>query len=221
MKSTPIPFRTVPSLEVLKSAYPSVKAFFFDMDGTLFDTESIHADALLKMAAKYHIRPPFGPETVYELIVGKADHLVFDIIKYWEGVPAEWTARDFIDEKNEYVLHLLKAGELNDYFSKAVQNLLQEAKAQDLTLHLVTSSERVVTEKLLKITGLENFFDLVLTRDDCPRHKPDPCPYLMAIKEAGLSPQEILIFEDSHVGLEAASLTSAHVIKAQWYSSGP
>lgn len=217
-KSSPIPFSQVPALSALKSGFPSLKGLFFDMDGTLFNTEAIHAEAMLMIAARYKIRPPYSPEAVHQLMMGKADHLVFEIIKDWEGVPSEWTATDFIREKNANIIELLKKTPLETYFYTDVGNLLRDAKAQGLYLALVTSSEKLVTEELLKITKMESFFHLVLTRDDCPKHKPDPWPYLKAAELSKLEKHEFLIFEDSHVGLEAATLAAPHVIKVEWYT---
>lgn len=217
MKSSPIPFRSVPTLDELRAGFPSLKAFFFDMDGTLFNTEGIHGDAMMMIAAKYKIRPPHSPEVVHELVVGKADYFVFEIIKDWEGVPKHWTAENFIAEKNQNLFQLLKTVDRKTYFSPQVLELIQNAKAAGFYVALVTSSEKVVTEELLKITELDGFFDLVLTRDDCPKHKPDPWPYQKALEIAQCEHFEALIFEDSSVGLEAATLTSSHVIKVEWY----
>jgi HAD superfamily hydrolase (TIGR01509 family) len=217
MKSTPIPFKKVPTLSELKAGFPSLKALFFDMDGTLFNTESIHAEAMFLIAKKYKIRPPFSPEAVHELMMGKADHLVFEIIKDWEGVPREWTAEDFIAQKNANVIELLRNVEQSTYFAKEVSELLNEARKAGLFIALVTSSEKVVTEELLKIAKLDTFFDYVLTRDDTPHVKPDPWPYLKARSVSGFEIFETLIFEDSNVGLEAATTSGAHVIKVEWY----
>lgn len=216
-KSTPIPFKKVPTLNELKAGYPSVRALFFDMDGTLFNTESIHADAMFMIAKKYKIRPPYAPEVVHELMMGKADHLVFEIIKDWEGVPSQWSATDFINEKNANVIELLKATDRSSYYAPEVATLLKDAREHGLFIALVTSSEKVVTKELLSIAGLETFFDFVLTRDDSPQVKPDPWPYLKAQQVSGFEKYETLIFEDSHVGLEAATSSGAHVIKVEWY----
>jgi HAD superfamily hydrolase (TIGR01509 family) len=221
MKSTPIPFSKVPTLSELKRGFPSVKALFFDMDGTLFDTESIHAKGMFMMEQKYQIRAPYSPQAVYELIVGKADHLVFELIKDWEGVPKHWSAQDFIDEKNANVLKLLSKIPSESYFPPSILELLITAKNEGMYVALVTSSEKVVTKQLLEIAKLDQFFHLVLTRDDCPRHKPDPWPYLKAMEISGHEKFEIIIFEDSHVGLEAATTSGAHVIKVEWYESRP
>jgi HAD superfamily hydrolase (TIGR01509 family) len=75
---------------------------------------------------------------------------------------------------------------------------LDEAREANMFVALVTSSEKVVTKELLIITGLDTFFDLVLTRDDCPKHKPDPWPYVKAQEISGFEKYETLIFEDSH-----------------------
>jgi HAD superfamily hydrolase (TIGR01509 family) len=217
MNSRPIPFSKVPTLKELISGFPTVSALFFDMDGTLFNTESIHADAMMMIAKKYQIRPPHPPEMVHELMMGKADHLVFEMIKNWEGVPTNWVAQNFIDEKNVNVIDLLRRTEVETYFSPSVSKLICEAKNAGFYLALVTSSEKAVTEELLRLTGHHDFFHFVLTRDDTPHVKPDPWPYLKAKEVSQKEIHEIVIFEDSHVGLEAATKSGAYVVKVEWY----
>lgn len=187
------------------------------MDGTIFNSESIHAEAMFMIAKKYKIRSPLSPEALHQLLMGKADHLVFEIIKDWEGVPREWKAVDFINEKNANVIELIRKAELNSYFAKEVSQLLTDARKAGLFIALVTSSEKVVTEELLRIAKLDTFFDYVLTRDDTPHVKPDPWPYLKAREVSGFEVFETLIFEDSNVGLEAATSSGSHVIKVEWY----
>lgn len=217
MKTTPIAFTKVPSLHELKSGYPNVKALFFDMDGTLFNTEAYHADALLMIGAKYKIRPPYSPEVVHGIMMGKADHLIFDIVRSWEGFPQDWSVSDFVDEKNKNLISILSKTDPIHYFAKEVLNLLDEAKKEKLFLALITSSEKMITQELLRVTGIREYFNLILTRDDCPLHKPDPWPYLKALNLSQVDKTETIIFEDSQVGLEAALNSGAHVIKVEWY----
>jgi HAD superfamily hydrolase (TIGR01509 family) len=187
------------------------------MDGTIFNTESVHAHALLKMATIYQIKVPHPPEVIHSLMIGKADHYLFEILKDWDGIPKHWTLESFVKEKNDHILELLKLTPLESYFCREMQELLKVVKTQGFYLALVTSSEKIVTNELLKIAGLENHFHLVLTRDDCPHHKPDPWPYLKASEISGFEKHEVLIFEDSQVGLEAATLSGHQVIKVEWY----
>ncbi len=217
MNTSPIPFKKVPTLNDLKGIVPKVQALFFDMDGTLFNTEEVHAQGMLVMAKKYQIRPPYSPEEVHNLMMGKADHFVFDMIKEWPGVPEHWTAQDFINEKNANVIQILKNVDHKSYLAPEIMGLLAEAKNAGLYIALITSSEKVVTQELLKIASLDSFFDLVLTRDDCPKHKPDPWPYLKALEISGKDKNLTLIFEDSSVGIEAGLKSGVQVVKAEWY----
>lgn len=217
MKPIPVPFKTIPRLMELKNAFPGLKALFFDMDGTLFNTESYHADALFKMASTYDIKSPYSVEQMHEMMVGKADHFLFEIIKDWEGVPRHWTHELFVEEKNRNLIEILSAANPADYFPTETLNLLHEAKAAGLYLGLVTSSEKVVTDELLKIANVKEIFNLILTRNDCPSHKPDPWPYLKAMDVAGHDKSCTVIFEDSPVGLSAAVSSGAHVIKVEWF----
>jgi len=210
-------WKTIPTLEQLQSGYPGLKGLFFDMDGTLFDTENYHAQALLKLGSDHQIKAPLSVQSMYELMVGRADHLVFDVVKSWEGFPDNWTVKDFVEEKNRNLLEILSRTKMTHYFPEDTKRLIQKAKRDDFFVALVTSSEKVITSKLLEIAGLDQTFNLVLTRDDCPKHKPDPWPYLKAIEISNLSPNEIVIFEDSPVGLEAARLSGSHVIKVEWF----
>ena len=82
-----------------------------------------------------------------------------------------------------------------------MQTLLNDSRAAGMFVALVTSSEKVVTEELLKIAKLDSFFDLVLTRDDCPKHKPDPWPYIKAQEISGFDKDETCV-SDQNLGPE-------------------
>lgn len=207
----------VPSLTGLKAGHPELKALFFDMDGTLLDTEKYHTQAFLKIGKDYGVVPPHSPEVIHGLLVGRADHLVFEVVKHWPGFPKEWTARDFVNEKNKNLLGILKSVPREKFLPEKVVALLHEAKKEMLTIALVTSSERVVTEELLRMGEIRDFFGLVITRDDCPAHKPDPWPYKKALELTKLSPHEVIIFEDSDVGISAAMGSGAHTMRADWH----
>src|SRR4029077_2191642 len=118
---------------------------------------------------------------------------------------------------NEHLLKILAQVDGSTYFAPKIKLLLEEAKKENLQIGLVTSSEKVITTSLLKIANLSNFFSFVLTRDDSLKVKPDPWPYLAAMKHFQASVVSTLIFEDSIVGIEAAKASGAHVIKAEWY----
>ncbi len=123
----------------------------------------------------------------------------------------------FVNEKNRHLLDILKSVHGDTFFSPAIRLLLDSAKAEGFKLGLVTSSEKLITQELLRLVELENFFHFVLTRDDSEEVKPEPWPYLKAMEILKSSHENTLIFEDSNVGITAAQRSLAHVIKAEWY----
>jgi beta-phosphoglucomutase len=207
----------VPHFADLLGLNHQLKALIFDMDGTLFNTEIFHAKALMELGKRHNIKPPCSPDEVYELMVGKADHLLFEIIKNWNGIPPHWTTEVFINEKNSSLLSIMDEVKENHFFPQMTQNLLQSAYQHGIKLALVTSSEKCITDKLLEMTKISHLFDLILTRDDCPFHKPHPWPYLKALEVLNISQNETFIFEDSHVGIESALASGAKVFKVNWF----
>ena len=59
---------------------------------------------------------------------------------------------------------------------------------------------------------LSPMFDLIFTGVDVKQGKPSPEIYLKAIEVLNVNPDEVLIFEDSPVGIEAARASGAHVL---------
>ncbi len=93
-----------------------------------------------------------------------------------------------------------------------VRALIQQIQSLDLRLGLASSSDRVWVERWLKHLQLWDAFEVVCTRDDVEHVKPDPALYTLAAEKLGLSPQEILVFEDSVNGSEAARKAGTHCV---------
>lgn len=210
-------FDLFPTLQALRLPHRDLRALFFDMDGTLFQTEEMHGEVLRHMAKDWGIRPPFPPDEVETRLKGLSDPQVVELARSWQGFPPEMTTEQFVQEKNRRLLRLIPTLPKAKWSSIALEHLLKEAKAQGLALALVTSSEDVITACLLKAAGLGQIFDVIITLQNVQRPKPHPEPYLRAMLALNVGPRETLIFEDSTPGLEAARLTGARVGRADWW----
>ena len=69
---------------------------------------------------------------------------------------------------------------------------------------IVTTSKREDFELIHRGRHISQYMDFVLVRDDYRRAKPDPEPYLTALKEFGAANEEALVVEDSSRGLRSA-----------------
>lgn len=210
--------KTFPTLTALRTAQPHLRAILFDMDGTLFQTEEIHADVLRMMARDWRILPPFPASELENRLKGMADRQVLELARHWPGFPQEMDENKFITEKNQRLLELIPQIPLHKWCAPQMKDFLIESSQSDIVLAVVTSSERVITDQLLKASGLRDYFQLVITLQDVTHPKPHPAPYLQAMLALSVGPRETLIFEDSKPGLEAAQKAGARVIEAQWWN---
>ncbi len=211
-------FTEFPTLSTVRDRHPALRGVLFDMDGTLFQTEEIHADVLRQMAIDWKIRPPFPPEEVEMRLKGMADRQVLAMARSWPGFPVDMDEETFINEKNRQLLELIPQSPLSQWCAPAMVEFLKEVKAAGLILAVVTSSERVITDQLLKASALTSLFDLVITLQDVRFAKPHPWPYLQAMQQLNIGPRETVIFEDSAPGLASANASGARVIEAQWWT---
>lgn len=188
----------------------SYQAVLFDMDGTLFLTESLHELATKNLLSHYqleHLLPSWDEFT------GENDYKIYRKLKLHELTPL--TQEEFIKIKmqliEEHVQNLSKH-ERQKLWVPGMLTILQEVKAKKIPRAVVTSSPREMAQFFLNLLNVREDFDTVVALEDVATPKPSPAPYLMAMRFFQVKPQEVLIFEDSPVGLEAAHASGAKVI---------
>ena len=69
---------------------------------------------------------------------------------------------------------------------------------------IVTTSKRADFELIHRSRQIRDFFEFVITVEDCAKAKPDPDPYLRALRKFGAGPDDAVAIEDSSRGLSAA-----------------
>ncbi|MBE2277863.1 MAG: HAD family phosphatase [Rhodobacteraceae bacterium] len=177
-------------------------ALFFDLDGTLIDTESIALQSNLAVFSA--LGHPVEPAFLHGL-VGR------------DGPSSAAMIRAHLPDID---LGRLES-ELNDAFYREVERGLQlKPGAADLLAAtegarraLVTSTGRAGALRKLEIAGLAGRFDTVITRDDVAAAKPAPEPYLLAAERLGIAPARALVFEDSDTGAESGHRAGCTVVQ--------
>ena len=90
--------------------------------------------------------------------------------------------------------------------------LLRVARETYCRTGLATMSYRQEALHVLRALDLEETLDLVLTREDVQRPKPDPEIYLLAAEKLGVPPEECMALEDSPNGVKSAVDAGMNVI---------
>ena len=176
-------------------------ALFFDLDGTLIDTESISIETgLAAFAAHGH---PVGRDFL-ESLVGTDDPTAEGLIRSaFPGIDlaaVSRTHRAAFLERTEVALPL-KPG---------ASELLA---AMQVPSAIVTSSRRDSARRKLAVAGIAQVFAHVVSLDDVTAPKPAPAPYLLAASLLGVDPRRCLVFEDSEIGAEAAHRAGCVVVQ--------
>lgn len=179
-----------------------IKLFITDFDGTLVNT--FNANLLAYQEAFSAIGRTISEEE-YRRCFG----LRFD--DFMEAMNVRDTeTRERIRQK--------KADVYPNYFSHFVINtpLLGMLKAFRLSGGLTALASTARKTNLLNaitFIGANEVFSYVLSGEDVLNGKPDPEIYENILFHFGISPNEALVFEDSEVGVQAASNAGIQVVR--------
>ena len=171
------------------------QSVIFDMDGTLFDTESIFQQEWNRLAKERGLSLP--------------DHFKYKIC----GTSGE--AMNRIIEK---FYHVPEGSEIQRLCKERVARRLAESVPEKpgcremisffhekgWPLAIGSSSPAAQIRANLSVTGLLPFFDAIASGDEVSRGKPAPDIFLLAARKLGASPKDCYVFEDSPNGILAA-----------------
>lgn len=176
-------------------------ALFFDLDGTLIDTESISIEiGLAAFAAHGHA----VGRNFLESLVGTDEPTSEGMIR------AAFPGIDLAAVNRTHRAAFLQRTKAGLPLKPGASKLLA---ALQVPLAIVTSSGRDSARRKLAIAGITHAFTHVVTLDDVTAPKPAPEPYLLAASLFGVEPGRCLVFEDSEIGAEAAHRAGCVVVQ--------
>ena len=176
-----------------------IRLIVFDLDGVLVDARDLHYDAMNLALA----------DIASDCVISREEHL-----STYDGLPTRKKLALLTENKG-------LSTELYDDIWKAKQkktvnlinsmttdhrmaHTLSELKKSGYKVYVGSNSVKHTVKMMLLRRGLIEFVDEIFSNEDVKSPKPNPEMYLRCMIQAGVSPNETVIIEDSHVGRKAA-----------------
>ena len=178
-------------------------AYLFDCDGTIADSMPLHYMAWKQALGEWDCE--FDEKLFYE----------------WGGMPIVEIVATLNRQRGlrmpvEQVAHRKE----NLYFRllpqlKAVPEVLEhiEARHGQVPFAVVSGSALDSVTASLTRLGLLDRFDTLVCAGDYQRSKPHPEGFLLAASRLGVAPRSCLVFEDTAMGIEAATSAGMASVK--------
>lgn len=196
----------------------TIKAIFFDQDGVIIDTERDgHRVAFNETFKHYGYDFEWDVDYYHELlqVAGGKERMKHHLHTKGFGVEVNPEEEDeLIKEMHKYktqtFVELIQSGKLP--LRPGVKRFMQEGMDAGLTLGVCTTSN-VKSAQAVAYNILKDIqFEFVLAGDMVSKKKPDPEIYNMALEKTGLSPDEVVVIEDSRNGVLAAKAAGLYIV---------
>lgn len=179
------------------------RAYLFDCDGTIADSMPLHYDAWKAALADWNCD---YPEELFYSWGGKPVRNIIADLNQIHGLkmPIETVATR---KENLYLAQIPQL--------KAIPEVLEDIKAEHgrIPFAVVSGSTRDSVVGSLTVLGLMDKFDAIVSADDYKHGKPAPDGYLLAAERLGVVPADCLVFEDTEMGIEAATAAGMASVK--------
>lgn len=171
------------------------KAILWDHDGVLVDTEKLYFLSTREVLARAGVDLTAAQYRQYLLAESRGA---------WHLAEERGISKDEVEElrRDRNRLYQKMVGERDVIIPGAVA-LLQKLRPH-YRMAIVTSCTRANFAAIHRNSPIPGLVEFVLVREDYAESKPDPEPYLLAMKRMGVMPGDCLVIEDSKRGLIAA-----------------
>jgi beta-phosphoglucomutase family hydrolase len=169
--------------------------YIFDCDGTLADTMGLHYQAWVAALT------PYGcdfPEELFYSLGGMPAVAVIEFLNERNGlsVPPVETALHKESLYEELIPQVRAIEPVVDFVYKV---------AGKAPLAVGSGGLRHIVIATLEALGLREYFQAVVASEDVVHGKPAPDTYLEAARRLGVDPARCLVFEDTPLGISAAT----------------
>lgn len=181
------------------------RAVIFDLDGTIVDNMSLHAEAFAVFAARHGL-PALTPADRARLD-GRRNSEIFPVLFGRDMTRDEWLA---YEHEKEGLYRELSKGRLT--LVAGMHVLLDRLETAQVAVALATSAPEPNVAHTLGEVGLTGAFPVVVRGDQVAQGKPAPDVFLEASRQLRVEPDDCLVFEDAPIGIAAARAAGMRVV---------
>ncbi|MEU1245680.1 HAD family hydrolase [Micromonospora arida] len=170
-------------------------AYLFDCDGTIVDSMPLHYLAWQRALEEWGCE---FPEDLFYAWGGRPTADIIVALNEQQGLAMPVAA--VVERRESYYQELLPQ-------LAAVPEVLAHIHDahRRVPFAVVSGSTRASVTASLEVLGLLDRFDVLVCADDYTRAKPDPEAFLLAAEQLGVPPESCLVFEDTDLGIQAAT----------------
>jgi HAD superfamily hydrolase (TIGR01509 family) len=171
------------------------RAYLFDCDGTIVDSMPLHYIAWKAALAEWNCE---FPEKLFYSWGGKPVDEIISTLNKMNGLnmPVE-----FVGKRKENLYYDLLPR------LKAIPEVVEHIEAQHghMLFAVVSGGRRSSVVRSLTTTNLLDKFETIVGAEDYTNSKPAPDAFLLAAAKLGVAPEDCLVFEDTDLGIQAAT----------------
>lgn len=181
-----------------------IKAIFFDLDGTLINSEEYYLKGMVKIAEDHGYLGK--PEEFFE-VIGKDMDYTYDYFEKVIGQKKDTWLKDY----NDYfkIVNPLNFKEL--LFDDVIDSF-KKIKEKGIKIAICSMSPSEYIKEFIKQSELEEYIDYYISGEDCENNKPAPDIYLKTLKILNIDKDEAIVVEDAKEGILAAKNAGIKVL---------
>ncbi|MGM8366065.1 pyrophosphatase PpaX [Virgibacillus sp. W0181] len=185
----------------------SIDTVLFDLDGTLIDTNE------LIISSFEHTFEHYG------LTFTKKEIMEFN------GPPLIDTFQEINPDLAEAMIDTYREHNIkhHDNFVKVfpyVLETVEQLRQHQIKMGIVSAKMRQGVLKGLSLTGLEDYFETIVSMDDVTHPKPHPEPVLKAMSNLGATPETSIMVGDNYHDIESGKNAGVKTAGVAWSEKG-
>jgi phosphoglycolate phosphatase len=190
----------------------TVRAAFFDLDGTLVDSLGDLTDAVNHMLAGFG-RPSLTAPSVRQLVGKGARNLVRRALGTESQDDIAQALELFTTYSSDHIADksLLYPG---------VQEALHQLTESGIRMAVISNKNEALCRQVMEALGIARQFEIICGGDTFPEMKPSPLPLLRVAEHLGVAVHEAVMIGDSINDVQAGQQAGVPTIGCVWGYGG-